>query len=415
VARFKITIASDSLLAEAIVVAGLKARATEVEQALATAGVVFGIDAAAVQSLGQQLMNPDYHGEVVLARGEAAQPAVNGLIELELGGSSGSGANKENGRIDLRERDLLRAVMADAIVGRLVVPVPGVPGRDVRGNVLEVAATEPFAPRLGPGIRAEAEGLIVATRAGVVLVKGNKSIDVVDLWKHEGDVDIRSGNLHTNGSLQITGDLQEGGTATSLGDVIIGGSVLDGRLRASGSATIAGGVMGEKCVVTVGGDVHFHHATSAIITAEGEMQVAAQIAHCWVQASSIELLQGRGQAFGGELRASSNINMLIAGTENGAPTSVVIGNMDAAEKVIVRRNAAKADKSASVVDDAKTSAPARTAGSNWRGCTISIQDVCWPGVRIQFGNVFMDIQEPLRRVAFRWDSDLEQITRFDLA
>lgn len=413
-ARIKIRILNDGLVAEAIVVAGTKALAVDVKQALAAAWVVFGIDTAAVQLLGQQLMNPAYHGEVVLARGEAAQPAINGSIQRELVGSSGAGVNEKGGRIDFRERNPLQAAMVDEVVGCLVVPVPGVPGRDVRGQTLKVAAVKPFAPRLGMGVRAGEDGAIVANRAGVVLVKRNKSIDVVDLWRHEGDVDLRSGNLHTKGTLEITGDLQEGGTATSRGDVVIGGSVLDGCLRATGSARIAGGVMGEKCVITVGGDVQFHHATSAIITAEGHVRVAAQISHCWVQAGSIELLDGRGQAFGGELRASSSINMLVAGTENGAPTLLVIGKTEELEEVTVRRDEVKADKSVSVGEAANTSAPGRCSGRDWRGCTILIQDVCWSGVRIQFGNEFVDIHEPLEHVGFRWDSELEQIVRFEL-
>ncbi|MFT7535824.1 MAG: hypothetical protein ACI85K_001777 [Hyphomicrobiaceae bacterium] len=419
-ARIKIRIASDGLLAEAVVVAGSKALAIDVKQALAAAWVVFGIDAAAVEVLGQQVADPAYHGEVVLARGEAAQPTIHGLIKLELVGCSGvgvsgAGANEKDGTIDFRERNPLQAAMVDEVVGSLVMPLPGVPGRDVRGQTLKVAAVKPFAPRLGLGVRAGANGTIVANRAGVVLVKRNKFVDVVDLWKHEGDVDLRSGNLHTKGSLEITGDLQEGGTATSLGDAVIGGSVLDGCLRAAGSVAISGGVMGDKCVVTVGGDVQFHHATSAIITAEGNMRVAAQLSHCWVQANSIELLHGRGQAFGGELRASSSIKMLVAGTENGATTLVVIGTMDASEDVVVRRDAVKADKSVRVGEAAKASAPGRASGRNWRGCTILIQEVCWPGVRIQFGHEFVDIHEPLKHVGFRWDGELEEITRFELA
>ncbi len=416
VSRIRVVIAANGLSAEVVIVAGPKVAADSLAAALTAAGVVHGVDKAAVSALGQRLEDPLFAVKAPIASGDAAQPGVEGFIDLAFASSLRSGTTKADGRMDFRERDLLPAAVAGAGVGRIVPPTSGVPGRDVRGRELRSPPCKPFAPRLGPGVRGDVGGEVVAVRAGVVMVSGNKLIDVVDLWRHDGNVDLRSGNLHTGGSLLVTGDVREGGAATANGDVIVSGAVLDGAVRAVGNVRVEQGVMGEKSSVTSGADVHVHHATSAIICAEGDLLVDAQVAHCWIRAESIKLLKGRGQAFGGELRARHSVDILVAGTENGAQTLLAIGNLDPAEQMIARREAARTDKPQ--VPSAKKAAAVveltKIQRNHMATCSISIRTTCWPGVRIQFGNTLFDVREPMRRVRFRWDAESSTIIHEDI-
>jgi uncharacterized protein (DUF342 family) len=415
VSRICVTVAANGLSAEARITAGPKATAADLAAAMTAAGIVHGIDRAAVNDLGQRLDDPSFAGKGRVALGTPPQPGTAGHLEITINTSVRVGTATADGRIDYRERGLLPTAAAGATIGMIVPPTPGAPGRDVCGRELAPPTGRQFAPRLGKGVSLEADGGIVAVRDGVVMAN-SKLIDVVDLWRHEGDVDLRSGNLHTSGSLLVTGDVRECGTVTAEGDVVVSGAVLDGIVRATGGVTIGQGVMGEKCFITSGADVDFHHATSAIITADGKLVVGAEMSHCWARADSAEVLLGRGHVFGGELRARTSLRLLVAGTENGAPTLLGIGELEPPEKMVVRRDATRSELQRPGTARNGPGAPkaGKTLYEQLARGSITVRGACWPGVRIQFGNMSFDVRERLEHVRFRWDADSGNIVHEDL-
>jgi hypothetical protein len=145
------------------------------------------------------------------------------------------------------------------------------------------------------------------------------------------------------------------------------------------------------------------------------------MSHCWVRAESAEVLLGRGHVFGGELRARTSLRLLVAGTENGAPTLLGIGELEPPEKMVVRRDATRSDaqRPGTVpAGRARSGTGAPTTGKTLyeqlaRG-SITVRGACWPGVRIQFGNMSFDVRERLEHVRFRWDADSGNIVHEDL-
>jgi uncharacterized protein (DUF342 family) len=431
VSRFRVLVAKDRLAAEVEVAAGAAADAAALRAALAEAKVAHGLDEAALTELGMRIQDPSFRTRTVVARGEPPRPGQDGRVELPFAMAPQPGHARSDGGIDYRERELLHSVAAGAEIARIVAPVPGNPGRDVRAQTLPPPPVKPATLRPGPGARLEPDGRVIATRDGVVVARPG-AIDVVAMWQHDGDVDLRSGNLHSHGSLLVRGDVREGGVVEADGDVVVQGAVLDAQVAAGGNVLVNLGIQGGHSTVAAGGDLHCRHATAARLAAGGTLRAQDQLAHCRAHAAMIEALHGRGHVFGGELRARDRVTVLQAGTPGGAPTLLAVADLTAERDALVRRQHAadaalrqaqrqpgpprsgKAGRQQVAANDAALAGKLQLAEAERQAllqARIEVRGPLHPGVRIQFGGTGMTIQEPIAHAAFRWDADAGAIVQ----
>ncbi len=428
--RLDIAIAADGLTADILVHAGAAAGRSEVDAALTAAGVRSGIDGTAVLALAERLADPGYAGVVRIAHGRSPVAGADGRVEFAGGGPPLAGALCADGHIDYRERHLLQPVANGAVVLRIAPPGAGEPGCDVRGGTLPARPGVPATVRTGPGVERCGDE-VIARRDGVLLAAGT-SVDVVSLYAHPGDVDLRSGNLRTEGSIEIAGDVHETMEVTAGADVLVRGGVLSARVCAGGSVQIQQGVLGRDAVVEAGADLRCRHATAATLAAGGTLRVDDQLAHCRARAGSVRLAGGRGQVFGGELRARTAIDVQRAGTDEGAATLLSVADLADEPTQRAQRNAEAeraARSAARAADSGRFSrakgnrvavrAADRTAEERLRlvvlrrellqQASITVRDVAHAGVRIQFGDRTLHLDEWRRAVRFRFDTDQDRI------
>ena len=118
------------------------------------------------------------------------------------------------------------------------------------------------------------QGVLRAARTGARTVKKDGSLDVVALHVHPAAVDLRSGNLATEGSLRISGDVAEAMTVRAGVDLEIKGTVDAARIEAGGSIEIRGGVIGAGTGrVRARGNLKLGHAVKAQLVAGGTLSV----------------------------------------------------------------------------------------------------------------------------------------------
>ncbi|HLQ36657.1 MAG TPA: FapA family protein, partial [Planctomycetota bacterium] len=336
------------------------------------------------------------------------------------------GAESADGHIDYHERSLLHATAVGEQIAKLEAPVPAVPGRCVRGRELNLPAPKPDPTRLGEGVSAAADGRVVSKRDGVVFLVPGKSVDVVALWQHKGDVDLHSGHLHTRGSLLVTGDVHEQFKAEATGDVLVKGAVLSGIVRAGGAAVVDQAVQGAGSEVHAGGNLTCRHGNGALLAANGTVRMQEAV-HCRVRGQDVELLRGRGKVVGGELRARHAIAVLAAGTEGGAETLLATADLtdqlaelvrlETAERAVQRQGqkyahgdsgrSGKLTRAAVGTGDKAQAERLRHAERQrdlLREARIEVKGPLYPGVSVQFGQFTHKIDEPRTGVTFRWDA-----------
>jgi uncharacterized protein (DUF342 family) len=427
VQRLCIEIAPDGMSATAVVARGPAAAQHVLAGALREAGVLHGVDAAAAGRLSHDLAREDFEGRVVVAHGTPPGRSLDGVIELDAAAAAVAGVVAPDGSIDYHERHRLHAATAGQLLARHTPPRRGANGIDVRGRACAADEPRDTTVKLGPGVREAAGGDIVAERDGVLAFLAGKSLDVVPLWEHDGNVDLESGNLRTAGSLTIRGDVCEGFVAAAEHDLVVTGAVL-GEAVAAGSLVVAAGVLGQTAVATAGGDLSFRHATNADLTAGGTVRIGDQAAHSTIRGGVIEAVHGRGHVHGGELRARTRIVCREAGMPIGVPTLLAVGDVSECEPARARldarafaaerrlqkqvrtdehrdgKRAREADRSGNAARQERLQMLMRQR-ELLRGASIQVLGTIHPAVVVQFGDVRQTVETPLSNATFRWDPD----------
>lgn len=420
VARLRIRTLDRNMTALAQASAGPAASAADVRTALAGGKVVHGLDDAAIEAFGGKLADAAFAGEAIVAHGTPPVAGEDGRIEGLFPPGTQAGMPREDGSIDYRERLFLVGVGAGTEIGRIVPPTAGTAGTDTTGAAVAPKPGKPTTIRTGAGTRLQG-AVVLATRNGVLL-RNARTLDVVPLFAHAGDVDYHSGNLHTDGSLAVQGDVKPGFSATASGDVQVQGTVADGLVHAQGSVEIAQGVIGRQAQVLAGGDVACRHATSAAIEAGGVVAIADQATHCRIRAEAIEVLERHGAVLGGELRARTSIRVRSAGSAAGAATTLVVGDVLAEAAAAVRAAGAAAPRPA-----AGGRAPGATAVKESDAAiaerlrlrlkqrellahaVVEVHDTIHPGVRVEFGDKAWTCDVARRALRLRWCAEDETI------
>ncbi|MGB9885460.1 MAG: DUF342 domain-containing protein [Moorellales bacterium] len=208
----------------------------EVLAKIAAAGVVWGLDREAVR---QALERGD--GEpVVVARGTPPQPPVDARVEYLFLAKLEEFEHRAPG---LRR---VFAVEPGEILAVKKPGIPGSPGKDVFGRVLEPPPPRDAPLRAGNGTRLREDGLaVVATAVGRPERRGSL-VTVVPVYVIAGDADPRGGPIKFKGDIVVGGDVLDGTVIEAGGNVRVKGLVANSHLSAGGSITVEGNVVGSK-------------------------------------------------------------------------------------------------------------------------------------------------------------------------
>lgn len=419
-------IAADGLQAELHVAKGAACTEAELRTALASAGVSFGLDEAALQQLAASATAADWSGSAVVAHGEAARNGRDGFLAVVDPPGLLPGTAHQDGTIDYRERHYLLPVAADTLVGSVMPPEPGRNGTTVTGRVLPAKPGAPLRLRPGQGVRMDGDRL-VAIHGGVLSLVP-PMVDVVPLFVQGGDVDYRVGNLHTEGSVEVRGDVHQGFSVVATHDVHVIGAVLDATIASGARTIVEQGVLGDHARVAATGDFYCRHATAATLHAGGVVTFGDGASHCRALGERIVATTGRGAVFGGELRARASIVLRTVGTSQGARTLLAVGDVSELEAAAVREALAdqkladralqrgrqdggrsvKATRTAVRLGDPAQQARLRIRmqqRERLRTAFVEVHETLHPGVRVQFGDKSFSTDSPRRHLRLRWDEE----------
>lgn len=415
------------------VVTGDVADGEQLAAALAGAGVVYGVDAEACHALSDALADPGFTVEAArVASGAPALVGSDGYFSPAFEPGITPGHIGDDGKMDFRDRDLLKPVQAQDPLGFVHAAIAGVPGRRVDGGVLAVPAVREASLVLGPGVARAADGQLLAAVDGVILYVPHEKLDVVRQHRHRGDVDLRSGHLEMAGSLSVSGDVQRLFYVRASGDVEIAGSVCGGSVQAGGSISVRGSVQGgAEGALSARADVRLRSAERAQIRAGGLLKLDSAV-HCLLEASQIEVAILRG----GEAHAERSVVVKEAGFANGADTSIEAGeplelvrdelraSISSARGERWRQRARGGGESA---ERARGGKAGRARPSLQRedlerlialramreellkGAHVLVQKVAYPGLTIQLGDARITLTEQAPPMRFAYDASTRSI------
>lgn len=343
-ATIQVQIAPDDMSASLTITkakGGKPATAEAALQALASAGVTSGIDQVAVANACQQ---PGCNG-VVVATGLLPVDGHDAVFE-ELIPVLGDRAPKvdENGLIDYREHGSIQVVHAGEPLMRRQPATPGVDGYTVRGKVLTArpGRDQPFAAQLaGAEVAQDNPNLLQASLTGQP-VRVQCGVMVEPILRIP-EVNMATGNIHYDGTVQIGGDVSHGMKVQASGDIVVGGMVDGGELEAGGNIAVTGGVVAHA-KLRAAGSVTARFAEAVQIYAGTLIVIHDMALECELQSLN-QVVVGdaspqRGRLIGGVTTAMMSIKVPVLGSATSGVTRLVLGSnpeLDAKHRALQER------------------------------------------------------------------------------
>ena len=435
------------------------------EQLIEASGLRYGIDQTAL-SMAKDILRKGRleTSELVIARGTLPGTGADAYLEFAVEIGPIAGLIDEYGRIDFRERRIMVAVEENQLIATKTPAVPGSPGQNVLGDVIE--------PKTGRDIKVKNYGdssfssdtlEIRATKGGVLSVVNNTIIKVSSRQLINSDVDYNTGNLDSNGCLSIKGSIQPGFKVHSAGDLEIGGSVMSAQISCDSNVVIRGGITGKNSVVSAKGDADIKFIEQGELSCGGIIVIRTQSYFSPVISRSDIRCHPDSTIMGGSLIAAGYLTVGTVGTESSDPAVLGAGidperlaQMDSLKNILKEqqneviawlqmhggRRSRKLKKMEAAVDETKLQIlklnlipgteifsrsgkgssreeideinPLYHQGIDVDKIRIEIHGTAYPGTQLLLGNRSMILEKTVSKRMFKLSSDMKRIIALPL-
>ena len=236
-----------------------------------------------------------------------------------------------NETIDFSDGSLVQTVRKDEVLCRVRLPVPGVEGTDVTGEVFLCRQPEAIEIPAGKNTRLSPDGTTLYAAIDGILYSNGKDYCVRQQRIFSDNLASFEGELKIEGDLYIPGDIAGGATIEAFGDIIIGGEVSNAHIVSrGGTIRVQKGVRGVegKTYLSAARQVQALAIECARVEARDNV-IAETIVDSEVRSGgSVSVLGGRGIILGGQIRAAKDIVCRQIGNLAEQRTRLTAGYID---------------------------------------------------------------------------------------
>jgi uncharacterized protein (DUF342 family) len=317
---YTITLGNDDMVAWICFNTDAPVSLTQLQDDLAAADVVYGID----QFLLADLAEAHQPGaRYCIARG---LPPDDGLEYGFSLSSERTPQRLEDGRVDFHNLNAVQNVLQQQVLVTKLPPAARKAGRTVRGADVPPPYHDVPLPQPGShvALSADATSLVALTNGYPVFIDNVLSVETS--YMVDGDVDFTTGNLTCVGHVVVSGDVKNHFSIKGAQDVTIHGVTDGGTIDAGGSMYLYGNVFGQhKSHITSASSIHATYIDAATVRARKDIILTRGTRHSDLYAGGSVLVQGdEGHIIGGTIRAHRRILAHNLGSERAIPTQVEI-------------------------------------------------------------------------------------------
>ncbi|TGL69805.1 FapA family protein [Leptospira jelokensis] len=235
----------------------------------------------------------------------------------------------QSGRVDYKDLDMIENVVVGQLLAEKIPAEKGKFGRNLFGMVLPAKDGLDTELKQGKGtILSEDKMRLTAEVNGQVLYAAGR-LSVETVYRINGDVGVRTGNVTFLGSIIITGNVEDNYSVKAAGNIEIYGTVQKAIVEADGDIIVRQGVTGreEARVESTGGNIVAKFIQNATCITEKDIIVQEGILHSHLMAGGKISCKGkRGQIVGGTIQAAQLISAKIIGSQANPQTDLIVGN-----------------------------------------------------------------------------------------
>jgi uncharacterized protein len=233
-----------------------------------------------------------------------------------------------NGRIDYKNLDLIENVVTGQLLAEKIPAGEGKWGRDLRNSPLEAkdGMDVDLLPGKGTILSEDRMKLIADVNGQVIFAEGRVNVETV--YRINGDVNNKTGNITFLGSIVITGNVEDNFQIKASGNIEIYGTVQKAIVEADGDIIIRQGVTGreEARISSSSGNIISKFIQDANVFTEKDVIVQEGILNSNINAGGKIVCNGkRGQIVGGKLRAGKMIHAKNLGSKANPITELIVG------------------------------------------------------------------------------------------
>ncbi|MFM2486302.1 DUF342 domain-containing protein [Celerinatantimonas yamalensis] len=282
--------------------------------------------------------DPGVRMEAVIALGRAAEHGKNAQFKRLVQTPKERLLRPQpmdHGRVDMRNLGQMCSVKVGDILMRKLPCTEGKDGKNIYGEVLPSRSGEDAQLVVGEGacISADDPNLLVAQRVGLPMeIERGMRVDELLAMK---EVNVATGHVVFAGSIIINGDVREDMKVIARGDIHVLGYVDSAYLEAGGDILVEKGIIGHRrpdgqlsCELKAIGSIRARNAQYSHLSAEKDILITRELNHCLVKSLQRVIVGDennyRGLMVGGEIYAGNGVETVVAGSEAGPNTYVVL-------------------------------------------------------------------------------------------
>jgi uncharacterized protein len=296
------------------------------------AGITRGLKDEAVSAAAARAGSGEAVEQLLIAEGQPPKHTTKNQINFHVDFAQDSKVTiKKDGSADYKNVHQLTMVQAGQTIADVEPPEEvGEDGWDITGKTVPARSFQGFDLELGANVdktETEGGGFTITAKIDGKLIYDKKKIDVEQIHVVAGDVNLASGNIKFNGSVQIKGNVESGFTVISGDSIQIGGSVDGALISADGEIVINQGVKGGgKAVIRTKDTIKAGFVEHARLLSVKDVLIKNFCLRSIVKCNGrMKLLSDKGHFIGGSVRSRYGIEVMNLGSDKEVKTEVFFG------------------------------------------------------------------------------------------
>lgn len=293
------------------------------------------------QKISELADRPVYKEKVEVAEGTKPVNGKDAYIKYNFETEQSKIQLKEgvNGKVNFKELNIIQNVVQNQPLAKKMPPENGIEGKTVTGKVLQARSGNDIPMPLGTNVHIGDDGVSIVSDINGQVILVNGKINVEPVLTIEGDVSLKTGNIIFLGTVNITGNVEDGFSVKAAGNIEVKGTVGKAELDAEGDIIIYQGVNAKSGgKIRSGKSIWSRFIENANVEAGNMVVVTDGIINSRVDAIKSILCQGkRANIMGGRLRAGEEINANVLGNPTSGTETVCEVGFDPYSKVELER------------------------------------------------------------------------------